>query len=305
MEHDGWVKGLAVTKDGKRILSGGKDRVLKAWDVETHQPIAKWGGHHGFISCIATSPDDQLVASGDYKGRIVIKEMKEGGRIKHAIETGWHIMMVHSICFSPDGTKLASGHVDKMIRVFDVENGNLIQLGPIQGHSGWVTSVVWSLDGSQLFTASNDRSIRFWDTETGQAIGDPLTGHTQAFSSISLSPDGTKLAGASWDTTVRFWGTDSGDPIGEPLQHETGIEVVTFSPSGEFVACGEQSGKVSIWRVPWWDDSKKVIAYAQLLGRAVSHSHCHFRHLNRCWTCVLLKCFLSALLTDVVCSSRL
>jgi hypothetical protein len=27
------------------------------------------------ISCIAMSPDDQLVASGDYKGRIVIREM--------------------------------------------------------------------------------------------------------------------------------------------------------------------------------------------------------------------------------------
>jgi WD40 repeat protein len=62
------------------------------------------------ISCIATSPDDQLVASGDNKGRIVIREMnlKEDGRIKLAIETG--PCNVTSICFSPDGTKLASGH---------------------------------------------------------------------------------------------------------------------------------------------------------------------------------------------------
>jgi hypothetical protein len=36
-------------------------------------------------------------------------------------------------------------------------------------------------------------------------------------------------------------------------------------PLGEFIACGGTDGKVSIWRVPWWDDSKeKVIAHTQL-----------------------------------------
>ncbi|KIJ13212.1 hypothetical protein PAXINDRAFT_13962 [Paxillus involutus ATCC 200175] len=37
-----------------------------------------------------------------------------------------------------------------------------------------------------------------------------------------------------------------------------GRRAVTFSPSGEFVACGESRGKVSIWRVPRWDDSKEA-----------------------------------------------
>ncbi|KIJ15072.1 hypothetical protein PAXINDRAFT_169274 [Paxillus involutus ATCC 200175] len=144
MEHGGWVMGLAVTRDGKRILSVDRREVLKVWDVETHQPIAEWGDrmHGAPISCIATSPDDQLVASGPCDGGIVIREMnlKEDGRIKLAIKTGRCV--VTSICFSPDGTKLASGHDDKMIRVFDVENGDLI-LGPLKGHTDWVHSVRW------------------------------------------------------------------------------------------------------------------------------------------------------------------
>ncbi|KAF8837543.1 WD40 repeat-like protein [Paxillus ammoniavirescens] len=256
MELGGWAEGLVATKDGKRILSGSRDKVSKVWDVETHQPIAEWGGHEASICCIAISPDDQLVASGDNKGKIIIREtnLKEDGRIKQAIETGHS---VYSICFSPDGTKVASGHADNMIRVFDVDNGDLI-LGPIEGHTNWVYSVVWSLDGSRLVTASFDGSIRFWDTATGKAISDPLTGHTGCVNSISLSPDGAKLASASGDKTVRFWGTDSGDPIGEPLQHENPVWAVTFSPSSEFVACGESSGKVSIWHVPRWDDSKNA-----------------------------------------------
>ncbi|KIK76551.1 hypothetical protein PAXRUDRAFT_18120 [Paxillus rubicundulus Ve08.2h10] len=264
MEHDGPVWALAVTRDGKTIQSGGDDQVLRVWDVETHQPIADWGGHGAGIFSIDMSPDDQLVASGDFEGRIVIREMDlNDGRIKHAIETDSGV--VNSICFSPDGAKLASGHDDNMIRVFDVENGDLI-LGPIEGHTHYVLHVVWSLDGSQLLTASADCSIRFWDSETGQAVGDPWTGHTDYVNCISLSPDGTKLASASDDKTVRFWARGSGDPIGVPLQHENWVQAFTLSPSGEFVACGEYSGKVSIWRVPWWDDSKEKV-HKSLLDR--------------------------------------
>ncbi|KIJ13695.1 hypothetical protein PAXINDRAFT_13451 [Paxillus involutus ATCC 200175] len=254
MVHDGWIWGLAVTRDGKRILSGGQDEVLRVWDVETHQAIAEWR-HEAAIFCVAVSPDDQLLASGDRQGRIVIRETDENGQTKHAIETVPGD--VNSICFSPDGTKLASGHDDWSIRVFDVENGDLI-LGPIEGHTKRVNSVVWSFDGSRLFTASGDNSIRFWDAETGETTREPSTGHTQDIITISLSPDGTKLISASSDNTVRFWGTDSGDPIGEPLQHEKGLYAVAFSPSGEFAACSEDSGKISIWRVPWWDDSKEA-----------------------------------------------
>ncbi|KIJ13710.1 hypothetical protein PAXINDRAFT_13469 [Paxillus involutus ATCC 200175] len=228
MEDGGWVQGLAVTRDGKRIVSGGLDGILRVWDVETHELVE------------------------ECKGRAIIREMKEGGEIMHSIETGPHY--INSICFSPDGQSLASAHDDMMIRVFDVESGDLI-LGPIKGHTDYVHAVIWSLDGRQLFTASWDQTIRSWDSATGEAIGQPWIGHTDHVNSISLSPDGKKLASASSDQTVRFWATDTGDTIGQPLQHEDVVWTVPFSPTGEFVVCGGSDGKISSWRVPWWNAS--------------------------------------------------
>ncbi|KIJ08696.1 hypothetical protein PAXINDRAFT_172840, partial [Paxillus involutus ATCC 200175] len=271
MEQGGntyWVQGLAVTRDGKRIVSGNLNGALRVWDAETHEPITEWGGHEGYILCIVMSPGDKLIASGDMNGRIVIREMKEDAEMKHSIETV--PVTVYSVCFSPDGTKLASAHGDNRIRVFDVENGDLI-IGPIEGHTSNVNSVVWSLDGTRLFTASDDHSIRFWDSETGEAIGVPWTGHTSLVNSLSLSPDGTKLASGSSDNTVRFWGAESGDPIGEALQHGNSVWVVTFSPSGEFVACGEYSGKVLMWRVPWWDDNRSAVTVPSHTARVLDH----------------------------------
>ncbi|KIJ14347.1 hypothetical protein PAXINDRAFT_169759, partial [Paxillus involutus ATCC 200175] len=218
MVHKGCVFALAVTKDGKRILSGGEDTRITMWDVETHERIEEWGGHTDEIRCIALSPDDRLAASGARIGQIVIREMKRSGRIKHSINVGSRIQ---SLCFSPNGEKLAcaGSNREHVIQVYDVESGRLV-LGPIKGHGGVINCVLWSLDGSQLFSASDDGSIRCWNSETGKSIGKPWTGHTSGVTSLSLSPDGTKLASASTDKTIRFWDTHSGKPIEHPLQHE-------------------------------------------------------------------------------------
>jgi WD40 repeat protein len=264
MEHEDWVEGLAVTRDGKRILSGGKSKRIMVWDVETHELIEEWEDETGSILCIAVSPDDQLAASGNHEGKIVIREM-ESGWIRHSIKAGGG---VPSLYFSPNGEKLAcaAGYYfgrPGVIHVYDVESGELV-LGPIKAHENIVECVLWY--GSQLFSASYDHMIRCWNSDTGESIGEPLMGHTNVVTSLSLSPDGTKLASASHDKTVRFWDARSGDPIGQPLQHDDALVAVTFFPSGEFVASGGFDHKVSIWRVPWWDDSQKQVipAFAYL-----------------------------------------
>ncbi|KIJ09196.1 hypothetical protein PAXINDRAFT_17704 [Paxillus involutus ATCC 200175] len=66
MVHEDELHGLAVTRDGKRILSGNTGRIV----------------------CIALSPDDQLTASGGDDGKIEIREIKESGGIEHSIDTG-------------------------------------------------------------------------------------------------------------------------------------------------------------------------------------------------------------------------
>ncbi|KAF8833954.1 WD40 repeat-like protein [Paxillus ammoniavirescens] len=259
MEHEA-VVGVAVTRDGKRIISGGDDKRIRVWDVETHELIEEWEDETGVIWSIVVSPDEQLAASGGQKGEIVIREIQEGGRIWHSIKAGSE---VYSLCFSPNGEKLACAVGNTVgepgaTHVYDVDSGELV-LGPIKGHEDVIKCVLWSLDGSQLFSGSDDHSIRCWNSDTGESIGEPWTGHTFWVDSLSLSPDGTKLASASYDKTVRFWDTQSGDPIRQPLQHDDIVHAVAFSPSGEFVASGGYASdkRVSIWRVPWWDDSQK------------------------------------------------
>ena len=174
----------------------------------------------------------------------------KGIPVNHSIEVHKAVWTsVSSMCFSPDGKKLACGTRTKMIRVYDVESGTLI-LRPLQGHQGCIQDVLWSHDGSRLF-GSDDKAICCWNSDTGEQIGQPWTGHNSWIRSLSLSPDGLILASASWDKTVRFWNAITGHPIGQHLQHDKEVNVVRFSPSGEFVASAGWDEKIYLWRVPW------------------------------------------------------
>ena len=238
IEHESQICGLAVTRDGKNIVSVGGDGKIKVWDVKSHELVEEWTHPESWPE-IAISLDDRLIAVGAWT--VAIYTM-EGRQVNHPIKVGDRMS---SLCFSPDGTKVACGTRDGS-RVHDVDGGKLL-LGLLQGD--WIRDVLWSRDGNRLFSSSDDKTIRCWNSETGEQIGHPWTGHKDSIRSLSLSPDGSILASASFDQTVRFWNATTGNPIKQHLQHDGQVNAVRFSPSGESVASAGWDGKVYLWRL--------------------------------------------------------
>ena len=68
-----------------------------------------------------------------------------------------------SVSFSPDGTKIVSGSLDRSIRVWDATSGT--QIHQLHGHDS-VYSVSFSPDGTKIVSGSGDKSIRVWDAVT-------------------------------------------------------------------------------------------------------------------------------------------
>src|SRR5262249_45800798 len=104
-----------------------------------------------------------------------------------------HTAEVLAVCFSADGTRLATASRDQTARLWDARTGQ--ELLALQGHTGMVVSVCFSPDGTRLATGSMDRTARLWDARSGRELL-ALPGHTAGVWSVAFSTAGKRLAAA-------------------------------------------------------------------------------------------------------------
>src|SRR5262249_44576971 len=57
------VLNLRFSPDGRRLATGGNDRIVRLWDMETGKEVFNFPGHHTRVSCVDFSPDGRLLAS--------------------------------------------------------------------------------------------------------------------------------------------------------------------------------------------------------------------------------------------------
>ncbi|KAJ1488452.1 quinon protein alcohol dehydrogenase-like superfamily [Baffinella frigidus] len=110
----GGVPSVAVSSDGKRVVSGSDDQLVKIWDVETGAEMLSLGGHTGEGICLCTVDEN-----GDLE-----LDAETGETIVHpGCPVPGHSCEVFSVAFSSDGTRVVSGSVDGLVKIWDAATG--------------------------------------------------------------------------------------------------------------------------------------------------------------------------------------
>ena len=143
------------------------------------------------------------------------------------------ICNVYSIAFSPDGTHIAAGYNNNLIRIWNIKTGSMEKV--FTGHTGVVWSVAYSPDGNTLVSGSADYTVKCWDVNTGKVIR-TLTGHKGTVSFVTFSSKGTYIASGSTDKTIKFWDASSGDLLQTLSGHTKTIAAISYSSSDKYVA---------------------------------------------------------------------
>jgi WD40 repeat protein/DNA-binding SARP family transcriptional activator len=255
------LNALAFSPDGQMLASGSGDPVVKLWDTRSGNTLASFSGHGEVVHAIHISPNGRLLASGDASGMVRLwaialrASFANGGQGATAAGRGQilrtlrgHTSGVRSVVFSPDGRLLASGGVDQVVHVWDVESGTARHT--FRGHTNMIKALAFGPDGHVLASGGSDRTIRLWlmsgAAPAGQT-GRVLRGHADEISSLCFSPDGRTLLSSSLDHTARIWVLDGEQEAQVLTVRGSELSGAVFSPDGQLAVATAYNGTMHAW----------------------------------------------------------
>jgi len=122
--HEGKLRCVTTTQDGRYIISGSEDKSVRVWKASSPYSLRHTlVGHTSWVEGLAASPADELIASSANDGDCTIKLWSLGSG--HCLKTlVGHKRIVYALAFDSLGEHLVSCSVDKALIVWSTRNGS-------------------------------------------------------------------------------------------------------------------------------------------------------------------------------------
>jgi WD40 repeat protein len=160
-----------------------------------------------------------------------------------------HNLRIFSVAFSPEGTRIATGSMDGMLKLWDAASGLEMLTRQICSYRDGVSSVAFSPDGKWIATGDYwYNSAQIWNASTG-VMTHSLNRHEMAVTMVAFSPDGSWILSASADRTLKGGDIATGSQVLSLKGHSDAVTSIAFSPDGTQIVSGSRDKTLKVWSV--------------------------------------------------------
>ena len=282
--HTSWVESLAFSPDGTSLVSGGFDKTIKLWDVQTGGVVKTFYGHTHRIQFISISANFTMIASGSDDKTIRLWDIQTEECCRVIMQQSWvccvrfsptdpqHLISVSgdkiwqwdinghqikptydgsSIAFSPDGTQVVLCQGENIV-VQRTDSGAIV--AKFHMANSEANHCCFSPNG-RLIAVAIDSTAIVWDTTSSATHPiETFVGHTDVITSLVFSSPSSLLS-SSLDQSAKFWqiGTLPTDSVvtdmGSTLSTPARIKSITLQADLGIVLSSDSDGVVRIWDI--------------------------------------------------------
>ncbi len=207
--HKDWIWALAISSDGKTLVTGDDSSIVIESDVQTGKELRRWKVKH-WVRSLAISPDGKLVVTAENFPQLRFAEAEVGvrgwdaqtGELKFDASKELKFGM-STVRFSNDGKYLVAcqGNLDRegaagKVFLLDPATGKkLRELTP--SHMRGCTDALFHPDGKHLLTCGRDRLLKVWNLSEGSLVrdlGQATKDLSESLHALAITPDGKLLA---------------------------------------------------------------------------------------------------------------
>ena len=297
------IRSLVFLEDGKHLLSGGDDGMIRQWHVEDGTEVEDQRLRASSrVETLSLSGDRNWIVSGENRvatvwnrntRQIVLKVndhtdlvsgvdvspdsatfatgSEDGKTFIWDIFTGrrligplQHKYHVLAVRFSPDGDRLATLELRKELRIYDSHNGQLLRNIPLLICTA--TSIAWSSDSQRIFALSVNALTHLY-VETGTFLPQwAVPGQSyNNYGSIALPSNGRFIA-AFVGQSLSFWDISMRKQIGPVFDHPQAKQLysIALSLDNNYLATGSTNGTITLRNL------NDIIPMSYLVGRNVA-----------------------------------
>jgi len=276
--------------NSSQLVSAHGDGMVRLWDTTNGQPLSEYFGHTHEARRVKWAPDGSHVASASLDGTVRIWDAlacsparilrgvgssegnwDHGGGLQGCIDwshdgarlasghsdgrvavwdtaTGqrrvvFQHRMVQAVAWSPDDERLAFGGRDSVVRIWNASTDEVVVL---QGKVEAIRSIAWNHNGSRLATAGYHHGIGIWNMDRNSRMTAIMDAHGGEALCVDWNCDGTLLASVGWDATVKVWDPTTGTLIWQAKRSSDPILSARWCPDGKQIAT-VQYGAVVLW----------------------------------------------------------
>jgi len=157
--HDSWILSVAISSDGKKIVSASADKTIKIWNLSPWRLDHTLKEHTSWVNAVTITPDNKTVVSGSADKTIKLWDLQTG-KSRQTIKDEQELGIVLSLKLDSTGNFLFCGSANKNITIWNLNGNTLVKT--LKGHSDWVQSLTFIPNENSLISGSRDGIVKYW-----------------------------------------------------------------------------------------------------------------------------------------------